>query len=151
MLLCNRCACNWKITSQIINVYTWRVHRKYVVKVPELHKTIPARKPCVRDALCNWKINSLINKHVCNHFRPHSTGTKRVYCIHHHCGTPPLSVENTMSRRKRMHRRGLRPGERKKKESFHGGGIFFFLPCSIVTCRVSLKARNPRKNEVAKK
>ena len=29
-----------------------RVHRKYLMELPELHKT--ARKLCVTDVLCNW-------------------------------------------------------------------------------------------------
>ena len=40
-------------------------HRKYLTKAPELHKQIPARKPCVTDVLCNWGINSNKNKNVC--------------------------------------------------------------------------------------
>ena len=28
------------------------------MKVPEIHRTIPARKPCVTDVLCNWEFNS---------------------------------------------------------------------------------------------
>ena len=40
----------------------WHVHRKYLHEGPELHKRIPARKPGVTDALCNWEINSQITK-----------------------------------------------------------------------------------------
>ena len=53
LLLCNRCACNWKISSQRILECNWRVHRKYLMEAPELHKRIPARKPCVADVLYN--------------------------------------------------------------------------------------------------
>ena len=41
------CVCNLHINSQIINVCHWHLHRKYLMEAPELHKTIPARKPCV--------------------------------------------------------------------------------------------------------
>ena len=34
-LLSNRCACNWKINSQTINVCMWCVHRKYLMKAPD--------------------------------------------------------------------------------------------------------------------
>ena len=47
----NRCACNWSKNSQRILVCNWDVHRKYLVEAPELHKTIPAKKPCVTDVL----------------------------------------------------------------------------------------------------
>ena len=30
------------------------------MKAPKLHKTIPARMPCVTDVLCNWEITSQI-------------------------------------------------------------------------------------------
>ena len=50
----------------------WQVHSKCLMETPELHKIIPARKPCVTDVLCNWQINSQIIECVCNHFGPHS-------------------------------------------------------------------------------
>ena len=37
-LLCNRCACNWKINSQTIHVCNWRVHRKCLTKAPNYIK-----------------------------------------------------------------------------------------------------------------
>ena len=51
-----------KCNSQIINVCNWRVHRKYLMKAPELHKRIPARKALCNRFLCNWEINSQIIK-----------------------------------------------------------------------------------------
>ena len=37
------------------------------MKAPELHKRIPARKPCVTDVLCNWEIQSqIIRMCVCD-------------------------------------------------------------------------------------
>ena len=54
------CACDWKMNSQTLNVCNWRFHRKQLMKGPELHKIIPARKPCVTDVLCNWAIDSQI-------------------------------------------------------------------------------------------
>ena len=45
ILLCDRCACNWRINSQTTNVCHWRIHRKYHMKAPKLHKIIPVRKP----------------------------------------------------------------------------------------------------------
>ena len=36
----------------------WGIHRKYLMKAPELYKRIPARKRCVTDVLCNWEMNS---------------------------------------------------------------------------------------------
>ena len=50
----------------------WRAHRKYLMEAPELHKTIPARKPCVTDVLCNWESNSQTIKCVCDHYGPDS-------------------------------------------------------------------------------
>ena len=38
ILLCNRCACNWKVHSQTINVCNWHVHRKYLMKAPNYTK-----------------------------------------------------------------------------------------------------------------
>ena len=58
ILLCDRCACNWKINSQRILVCDCRIHRKYLIEAPELHKRSPARKPCVTDVLCNWELDS---------------------------------------------------------------------------------------------
>ena len=29
------------------------VHRKYLMEAPELHRRIPASKPCATDVLCN--------------------------------------------------------------------------------------------------
>ena len=37
VLLCNRCACNWKINSRTSNACHWRIHRKYHMKA--LHYT----------------------------------------------------------------------------------------------------------------
>ena len=62
ILLCNRCACNWEIDSQTINVCSWQRSQKVPYEGAELHKRIPARKPSVRDVLCNWEINSQIIK-----------------------------------------------------------------------------------------
>ena len=50
------CARDRKISSQTTNVCNWRVHSKYPMKARELHKRIPARKPCVTDVLCNLDI-----------------------------------------------------------------------------------------------
>ena len=36
-----------KISSQVTIVCNGRVHRKYLMKAPKLHKRIPAREPCV--------------------------------------------------------------------------------------------------------
>ena len=51
------CVCNRKINSQtimcVIGVFTECTSRRC-----ELHKIIPARKPCATDVLCNCKINS---------------------------------------------------------------------------------------------
>ena len=57
ILLCNRCVCNRKIDSQTINVCNRHVHRQYMLQAPELHKIIPARKPCVTDVLRNWDMS----------------------------------------------------------------------------------------------
>ena len=43
------------------------------MEAPELHKTIPARKPCVTDVLYIWEINSQIIKMCVHHFGPQST------------------------------------------------------------------------------
>ena len=51
-LLCNRCACNWKI-ERILGVIG--VHRKYLMEAPESHRRIPGRKPGVTDVLRNWQ------------------------------------------------------------------------------------------------
>ena len=60
ILLCNRCACNWKINSQTIHMCNWRAHRKYLVKAPNYTKEFLPETPCVTDVLCNWEINSQI-------------------------------------------------------------------------------------------
>ena len=68
ILLCNRCACNRKMNSHRILVCTWRADRKYLIEGAQLHKRIPARKPCVTDVLCKWdspESNSRIGKCVC--------------------------------------------------------------------------------------
>ena len=52
------CVCNWKLNSQTINkVRNRHFHRQYLMKAPELHKRIPARKSCATDVLCNWETN----------------------------------------------------------------------------------------------
>ena len=67
-------ACNWKFNFQNKFLCNWRTHRKYLMEAPELHKTIPARKPCVADIPCNLNIIPPIMKiFVCNRFGPHST------------------------------------------------------------------------------
>ena len=43
------------------------VHKKYLMEAPQLHKIIPASKPCATDGLCNWDIN---------HFGPRSIATE---------------------------------------------------------------------------
>ena len=71
ILLCNRCACNWKMNSQIILVCIG-VHRKYLVEAPKLHESFPARKSCVTDVLCNGETDSTVQykRCLCNNFRP---------------------------------------------------------------------------------
>ena len=54
ILLCNRCACNWKTNSQTINACNWRVHRKHLMKAPNYTKEF------LPDVLCNWEINSQV-------------------------------------------------------------------------------------------
>ena len=58
ILLCNRCVCNRRIISQIINVCNWHEHSNHIMEAPELHKIIPARKPGVTDVPCNCEDNS---------------------------------------------------------------------------------------------
>ena len=53
-----------KINSLTITVCNWSVHRKYLMKGPQLPKIIPPTKPCVTDLLCNGDINFPNNKHV---------------------------------------------------------------------------------------
>ena len=65
LFLRSRCACNWKMISQTIDVCFWRVHRHNLMKVPELLKGVPARRPCVTDALYDWEINSRMHRCVC--------------------------------------------------------------------------------------
>ena len=43
----------WKILVIENSRVQFGVHRKYLMEAPELHKTIPARKPCVTDVLCD--------------------------------------------------------------------------------------------------
>ena len=69
VLLCKRCARSWKVNSQTINVCNWHLHRQYLMKAPELHKRILARKPCVTDVLCDWEIIPK-QENVCNHLGP---------------------------------------------------------------------------------
>ena len=57
------------MNSQRILVCNWRVHREYLLEAPELHKRIPARRPCVTDVLCNWEIISQIIN-MCVYSRP---------------------------------------------------------------------------------
>ena len=52
ILLCNRCACNWKSNSQTINVCNWRVHRKtYLLSTLWRHRV--TQKNSWQKALCN--------------------------------------------------------------------------------------------------
>ena len=45
ILLCNRCACNWKINSQTIYVCNWPVHRKYLMKALNYTKEFLSESP----------------------------------------------------------------------------------------------------------
>ena len=51
-LLCNRFARTWKSASREF-LHVIGTHRQYLMEAPELHKQIPARKPCVTDVLWN--------------------------------------------------------------------------------------------------
>ena len=73
-LLCNRCACNWElILRKIVSLYNSRVHRKDLMKAPELHKRVPAQKPCVTDVLCDLETYSPKKKmcHRCPTYQLH--------------------------------------------------------------------------------
>ena len=62
-LLCNRCACNWRINSRQL-MCNWRIHRKYLMKAPNYTKELLPESP-VTDVLCFWEIHSQIIKCVC--------------------------------------------------------------------------------------
>ena len=83
ILLCNKCACNWKINSQTINVCNEHVHRKYLMKAPNYTNLFLPESPvpCVTDVLCNWEINSQTIKCVCNPFGPHSNTIIQPLCV----------------------------------------------------------------------
>ena len=83
ILLCNRCACNWKflIPSELLCEFK-RIHRKYLMEAPESHEKIPAGRPCVTDVLCNWEIHSQRMKCVCKQLGP--IVTARMHGWAHH-------------------------------------------------------------------
>ena len=68
----NRYAWNRKfVPKEFFCVITF--HRRYHLKTPELHKTIPASKPCVTDFLCNREIYCKIKKCVLLSFKQQLT------------------------------------------------------------------------------
>ena len=60
--------CNRKVSSQTIDLCNLHLRRKYLMETHELHKRIPASKPCVTDVLCSQEIPK--NRNVCSHFGP---------------------------------------------------------------------------------